>query len=96
MLADQLEASASSLSAVKQKLKEKEMALLVKLFETGVEKKELKPMNVKKTGALLMETLTALAHCVREKKILPDHQFFREVFTKQRDVMHIFYNGLKQ
>ena len=100
MLSAQLESTDVSAHSkaleVKQKLKEKEAALLAKLFESGVQRKELKPMNTAKTGGLLLETLSALAHCIREKKILPDHQFFLEVFAKQRDVMHLFYNGLKQ
>ena len=101
MLADQLESSETTISqkpfaGIKSKLKEKEAALLVNLFEGGVQKKELKPMNPVKTGGLLLETLSALAHCVREKRIVPDHKFFVEVFAKQKDIMQIFYNGLKQ
>lgn len=100
MLSDQLESSdagtTKAFAGVKQKLKEKETALLAKLFENGVQKKELKPMDPVKTGGLLLETLSALAHCVREKKIIPDHKVFVDVFAKQKELMHIFYNGLKQ
>ena len=100
MLSDQLESpdagATKALAGVKQKLKEKETTLLANLFENGVQKKELKPMDPVKTGGLLLETLSALAHCVREKKIIPDHKAFVDVFAKQKELMHIFYNGLKQ
>lgn len=101
MLADQLESpdkgfGSKTLAEVKQKLKEKEIQLLAKLFEKGIQKKELKPIDSMKIGGLLLDTLSALTHSVRDKKILPEHGVFLEVFEKQKDVMHIFYNGLKR
>lgn len=99
MLANQLEfseATSKALYGVKQKLKEKEVQLVAKLFETGVQSKELRPIDSVKTGGLLLETLSALAYCVREKPVIPDHQSFLEVVAKQKDVINIFYNGLKR
>jgi len=76
-------------------LAEKEQHLLVQLFEKGVEKGELKPLDTRKTAALLLETLFAFSRCVKEQGALPDKETFREVLARQQDVIRLFYQGLK-
>lgn len=76
-------------------LAEKEQQLLVRLFEKGVEKGELKPLDTNKTAALLLETLFAFSRCVKEQGALPDKDTFRDVLARQQDVIRLFYQGLK-
>jgi TetR/AcrR family transcriptional regulator len=76
-------------------LTDKELGLLTTLFENGVRSGELKPLDAKKTGELLLETLYAFSRCVKDKGALPDEEAFREVMVKQQEVISLFYQGLK-
>ena len=76
-------------------LKEKETAMLVQLFEKGVSKGELKPLNTHKTAELFLDTLYAFSKCVNEKGDLPDSNAFTQVLNRQQGVTNIFYQGLK-
>jgi TetR/AcrR family transcriptional regulator len=79
----------------KQFLTGKEVGLLTRIFNEGVSKGELKPLDASKTGELLLETLYAFSRCVKDKGALPDAQAFKEVLSKQREVIKLFYEGLK-
>lgn len=99
MLAEQVRGNdllIADAAAVKKKVSEKELVLLVELFQNGATSGELKPFDVEKTASLLLDTLTAFSHCINEKKGLPEPQDFQAVFQKQKEVLHIFYNGLKK
>jgi TetR/AcrR family transcriptional repressor of mexJK operon len=76
-------------------LTDKELGLLTSLFENGVKSGELKPLDAKKTGELLLETLYAFSRCVKDKGALPDTEAFRDVMVKQQEVINLFYQGLK-
>lgn len=79
----------------RQRLASKELELVTTLFENGVQTGELRPLDAKKTGELLLETLYAFSRCVKDRGALPDADAFREVMTKQREVIKLFYQGLK-
>ena len=101
MLASRLEdmdpvASGKAIDEVKQTLRDRELALLTGLFEKGVQSGELKPLEGEKTAGLLLDTVSALAYCVRGKSIPPNHQEVVELFKKQKDVLRLLYNGLKK
>ena len=81
---------------VKKKVNERELVLLVELFQNGAASGELKPFDMEKTASLLLDTLTAFSYCINEKKGLPEPRDFQAVFQKQKDVLHLFYNGLKK
>jgi TetR/AcrR family transcriptional repressor of mexJK operon len=80
----------------RQKLTAQEAALLCGVFEAGVIRGELKPLDASKTGELLLETLYAFSRCVKEKGGLPDAEAFRDVLAKQQEVINLFYQGLKR
>ena len=84
-----------SFNSWKKFLADKELVLLSKLFENGVRKGELKPLEVEKTAALLLDTLYAFLRCVKDKGVLPDKAAFAEIFVKQQEVIKLFYQGLK-
>jgi TetR/AcrR family transcriptional regulator len=90
------QSSNNSLLEVKQRLVEQEQQLLAELFLKGMEKGELKTINASKTAGLIMDTLAAFAQCVIDKKGLPEPKDFQETLKKQKEVIHLFYNGLKQ
>ena len=83
------------ISSWKKSLRNRELPLLTSLFEGGVKNGELKPLDAQKTGELLLETLYAFSRCVKDQGALPDAEAFREVLTKQQEVIRIFYRGLK-
>lgn len=94
--AEQLElARHKAINNWKQFLTDKEIGLLTRIFNEGVRKGELKPLDASKTGELLLETLYAFSRCVKDKGALPDAQAFKEVLVKQREVIKLFYEGLK-
>lgn len=100
MLATQLELSDTSLSsdrinAVKEKLQSRQNDLFEMIFKKGIEKGELKTMPPSRTSAVMLETFSALAMCFRHKTIIPEMHVFREILEKQKEVMHLFYHGLK-
>lgn len=95
--ADHLElAKHQSHQSLRKAVAEKELPLLAGLFERGVKSGELKALDAQKTGELLLDTLYAFSRCVKEKGALPDADAFREVLTKQQDVIRLFYQGLKR
>jgi TetR/AcrR family transcriptional repressor of mexJK operon len=101
MLASRLEgadapAGGKTIDEVKQNMQEREVELLARLFERGVNSGELKPLEPLKTAGLLLHTVSALAHCVRDKSIPPDQNAVRDVFLRQKEVLQLFYNGLKK
>jgi TetR/AcrR family transcriptional repressor of mexJK operon len=87
--------SDKSVEEVKQSLTEREHLLLADLFQKGVASGELKAIDTGKTAGLLLETLIAFTYCINDKKGLPEKKDFEDVYRKQRDVMQLFYNGLK-
>jgi TetR/AcrR family transcriptional regulator len=84
-----------SFNSWKKFLAGKESGLLSKLFENGVRKGELKPLDVEKTAELLLDTLYAFSRCVKDKGALPDKDAFDEILVKQQEVIKLFYQGLK-
>lgn len=95
--AEQLElARNKAINNWKQFLTGKEIGLLTRIFNDGVSRGELKPLDASKTGELLLETLYAFSRCVKDKGALPDARAFKEVLAKQREVIKLFYEGLKK
>jgi len=100
MLADQFDDSDNittkpTLAEAKSKFRATEALLLSDILAKGVDEGSLKPMDVRKTARLLLDVLSAFAHYVKEKKVLPQPEDFQELYEKQKEVLHIFYNGLK-
>ena len=83
-------------SSWKKSLADKELGLITELFEGGMRTGELKVLDAKKTGELFLETLYAFSRCVKEKGALPDADAFKEVLEKQKEVIQLFYQGLKE
>lgn len=102
MMSSHLERTDSALvgtrmAQVKQTLREREVQLLVRLFERGMASGEVKPLDASQTADLLLHTISALAqHCVGDRSLPPDHVTVKGIFQKQREVLKLFYNGLKQ
>lgn len=87
----------SRIAQVKQTLRDQEGELLARLLERGMASGEVKPMDAAQTADLLLHTISALAqHCVRDRSLPPDHEMVKEVHQKQKQVLQLFYNGLKQ
>lgn len=85
------------IAQVKQTLRGREVELLTRLFERGIANGEVKPLEPSKTADLLLHTISALAqHCVGDRSLPPDHGTVKGIFQKQKDVLKLFYNGLKQ
>ena len=79
----------------RQKLRERELALLTRLFQKGVETKELAPLDIPKTTALLLDTLSAFTQSFCGKA-LPQPGDFSKNAQKQKAIMRIVYKGLKK
>lgn len=79
---------------IKQKLIEEEKGLLAALFQKGIASGELKTLDTAKTASLLLDTITAFTYCISSKS-LPEPKDFKDIYRKQKEVMLLFYNGLK-
>ncbi|MDB5205004.1 MAG: hypothetical protein JWR72_79 [Flavisolibacter sp.] len=84
-----------SLRSWKEELKNKELGLLIPLFEKGATDGELKPLDAAKTADIFLDTLYAFSRCIKDKGALPDVAAFKDISTKQREVIRLFYKGLK-
>jgi TetR/AcrR family transcriptional repressor of mexJK operon len=80
---------------VKQSLREREIEVLATLLKKGIETGELKPLDPLKIVNLLLDTLAAFAQCVRDKTF-PEKVDFNNNTQKQKEVIQVFYNGLKR
>jgi TetR/AcrR family transcriptional regulator len=80
---------------VKQSLREREIEVLATLLKKGIETGELKPLDPLKIVNLLLDTLAAFAQCVRDKTF-PEKVDFKNNTQKQKEVIQVFYNGLKR
>lgn len=97
MQAEHIEhASGRSLTSWKQKLSKQEIELLVPLFERGVQQGEIKPLDAAKTAELFLDTLHAFSRCIKDKGAFPQPDAFKEILTKQQEVIALFYKGLKK
>ncbi len=81
------------ITAARQKLREQESALLTRLFQKGVDTKELAPLDIPKTTGLLLDTLSAFTQSFCSKA-LPQPGDFTKNAQKQKAIMRIVYKGL--
>ena len=96
MQSEGFEHTATSFPRWRELLRANELQLLVPLFERGIKEGELRPLDTVKTPGLLLDTLYAFSRCIKDKGVLPDAVDFKEVYTKQKEVIRLFYNGLKR
>ena len=93
--ADQAELLNKPLLSWKQYLQERELELVTAVFRRGVASGELQPIDTSATAVLFLETLYAFSRCLQEKGSLPDEAAMDLVFTRQREVIRLFYKGIK-
>ena len=84
-----------TITEVRKKMKDKELHLVAALLQRGVDVGELKPLDGAKTAALLLDTLSAFAQCAIDRVSVPDREVFGLLVKKQKEVLRLFYNGLK-
>ena len=84
-----------TITEVRQKMKAKELQLVAALLQKGVDAGELKPLDGAKTAALLLDTLSAFAQCAIDRVSVPEPGLFAPLVKKQKEVLRLFYNGLK-
>lgn len=69
--------------------------LLSDLLERGIKQKELRPIDVRKTSALLLEILEAFEYNIKQKTCLVKNTDIDTLFDKQKEVVQLMINGLK-
>ncbi len=85
----------AEIAELKNRVRVKELELISRLIETGISKGELRPVDLKKTSSLVLDTLAAFECSVKVEKIIPQHDDFLAMIKKQKDVLHLFVKGLK-
>jgi TetR/AcrR family transcriptional regulator len=80
----------------KEQVRLKELDIVATLLQNGMAKGEVAPMDVEKNSALIIDTLQAFECAVKVEKVFPDHKDFQEMIKKQKDMLHLLVNGLKQ
>lgn len=85
----------SSLTEIYLKAREKTEALISSLLDKGIEQEVFKPTDTKRTSVLLLDTLSAFEYCMKGRKTIPEVKDINEMFDKQKEVLQMFLNGLK-
>ncbi|MDB5193763.1 MAG: hypothetical protein JWQ96_3326 [Segetibacter sp.] len=91
---DQLKVS-NNLSEVYGEARKKTISLMSCLFKKGIEQGELKPMEVERTSVLIIDVLSSLDGCMKDKRFIPNINDFDAFFNKQEEVLKMLLNGLK-
>ena len=79
-----------------QRTKEREVAIISRGFQRGIDRAEIRDIDTVRTSELLLDTLRGLRACMKnEKVIFPDADSFEQVLTKQKEVARIFLYGIK-
>ncbi|HEY8389071.1 MAG TPA: TetR/AcrR family transcriptional regulator [Parasegetibacter sp.] len=99
IIVSETDVSDSALSSAnprfKELIRERELAVLYPLFKKGVKSGELRSIDVEKTSDLLLEALYAFARTVLLNGGLPDEAAFKEAYANQKDLVSVFYEGIK-
>ncbi|MGV3657924.1 MAG: TetR/AcrR family transcriptional regulator [Chitinophagaceae bacterium] len=85
----------AEIAELKNSVRLKEMEMISRMIEAGIGKGELRPVDVKKTSNLLLDTLAAFECSVKVEKVIPQHDDFLAMIKKQKEVLHLFIKGLK-
>ena len=80
----------------KEQVRIKELQIVATLLQKGLAAGEISSLDIDKTSALIVDTLRAFECAVKLEKVFPDHQDFQEMISKQKDMLHLLVNGLKQ
>ena len=70
--------------------------LLSDLLERGIQQKELRAIDVRKTSTLLLEILEAFEYIIKQKTCLVKNTDIDTLFDKQNEVLQLLLNGLKR
>lgn len=89
-------ASFGRVAESRKKVQEHMVKLIAGLLQQGVSSGELKPMDTMSISSLLYDTMTAYEHCYVGRHSVPDPKTFSEMCTRQKAVMQLIINGLKQ
>lgn len=73
----------------------KHIALLSQLLQQGVEAQEFCPLDTTRNARLILEILSAFEHSIRHKCGLPEPDDFKNLFDRQKEVLHMLVAGLK-
>jgi TetR/AcrR family transcriptional repressor of mexJK operon len=74
----------------------KSVLLISKLFQQGIETGELKPMDTVKTASIILDIFSALEHCMKAGKSIPDVKEFDNLFDREKELVSMIVNGLKK
>lgn len=80
----------------KEQVRIKELQIVATLLQKGLAADEISSLDIDKTSALIVDTLRAFECAVKVEKLFPDQQDFQEMIVKQKDMLHLLVNGLKQ
>lgn len=75
--------------------KKRQQQLVAHQLQKAIETKEIRKVNVNKTADLLLDAIDAMQEVLRYHAIIPDEQSIKEVFQKQKELITIYVDGLK-
>lgn len=85
----------SEIANVRQEVRDRELEIISSLMKKGIEKGEIKSVDVTKTSSLVLDTIAAFECSVKVEKTIPEHADFLAMITKQKQVLHLLITGLK-
>ena len=74
---------------------DKAASLISSLLAKGVQQKELRSIDVRKTSVLVLETMEAFEQGIKCKSAIVGPKDIDRIFDKQKEVVELLINGLK-
>jgi TetR/AcrR family transcriptional regulator len=85
----------SDIQGMYSQARQKAISLIADVLKKGMEAETLTNADPLKTSRLIVETLSAFEFCMREKRSVPEMKDIDDLFDKQKEVLTMIVNGLK-
>lgn len=86
----------SEAADTREQVRQQLIGLMAERLAQGVAMGELKPLNAAEVASLVYDTMTAFEQCIVGKQMIPDARAFGELCTRQKAVLQLMMNGLKE
>lgn len=80
----------------KRKVETRTVQMVADRLQQGIGSGVLKPVNAAEVSRLILDTLQAIEHCTLLRQVVPDLQAFADLCQRQKGVIHLMVNGLKE
>lgn len=91
----QINRSSPKLLKMMAKVRKTVLNIVADILEKGIERKELRVVNVQKTSELILEVLQSLEIRLKHNSLIPSDDEIDQLATKQKEFIDLLFSGLK-